>query len=207
MRILPGPLRRYASPGNRYTAIYFKVQNREEAEDITQETMPERSRSLGTTGSGGPHLGFLRSVALNVLRDRWRRKKRIGPIVSIYGTESNMAVDDIAEQSAIRSMVREALDCLTQEHRTVIELRILKGFSTAETAEIMNKKEGTVRVILYRAPENLQKSWTRIIEGGLIWWAASRKISDYIDDLNAGKSRILMNRQMNRIENLPGLSG
>jgi RNA polymerase sigma-70 factor (ECF subfamily) len=139
-----------------YRYIYFKVQNREEAEDITQETY---ARALSFLRDNqlreGPHLGFLRSVALNVLRDRWRRKKRIGPIVSIYGTESNMAVDDIAEQSAIRSMVREALDCLTQEHRTVIELRILKGFSTAETAEIMNKKEGTVRVILYRALKKL----------------------------------------------------
>lgn len=139
-----------------YRYVYFRVQNREEAEDITQETYVKALSYLKENRLRSDLPGFLRSVALNILRDRWRRSKRQGPSVSIHDLSmADEAADDIAEQSAIRSTIRKALDGLGPEHRMVIELRIIKGYSTAETARIMNKKEGTVRVILYRALKKL----------------------------------------------------
>lgn len=62
-----------------YRYIYYKVQNREEAEDITQETFVRtftycKKKKLGLD----KWPGFLRTVALNILRDRWRQKKRRG---------------------------------------------------------------------------------------------------------------------------------
>lgn len=140
-----------------YRYIYFKVQNREEAEDITQETYVKALTFLKDNQlREDRYLGFLRSVALNVLRDRWRKSKRLGTSISIDKMEpADMAVDDHSEQSAIRSLVKEALSSLNPEQRMVIELRILKGYSTAETAKIMNKKAGTIRVMQYRALQNL----------------------------------------------------
>jgi len=62
-----------------YRYIYFKVQNREEAEDITQETFV---RALSYWKKEKLDLdkwpGFLKTIALNILRDRWRQKKRRG---------------------------------------------------------------------------------------------------------------------------------
>ncbi|MEN6463089.1 MAG: sigma factor, partial [Syntrophomonas sp.] len=57
-----------------YRFIYFKVQNREEAEDITQETYVKTLTYLQDHKNPGENpLGFLKTVAMNILRDRWRQ--------------------------------------------------------------------------------------------------------------------------------------
>ncbi|MBO0962673.1 sigma-70 family RNA polymerase sigma factor [Neobacillus sp. MM2021_6] len=143
-----------------YRYIYYKVQNREEAEDITQETFV---KALSYLNRGNVHpdkyIGFLKTVALNVLRDLWRKKKRRGPTVDIdvFQPVEN-AVPDLSEESTQRMIIENALiqlNKLNEEQRTVIELRIIKGFSTAETARIMNKKEVTIRVMQHRALQAL----------------------------------------------------
>jgi len=141
-----------------YRYIYYKVQNREQAEDITQETYVKAISYLqkGKTIQPEKYIGFLKAVALNVLRDLWRKDKRRGKKVnmeSINPMES--AIEDPAENHTHRILIENALKELNNEQRTVIELRILKGYSVAETAKIMEKKEGTVRVMQHRALQNL----------------------------------------------------
>lgn len=140
-----------------YRYIYYKVQNREEAEDITQETYVKAIAYL-QKGQINPdkYIGFLKTVALNVLRDLWRKKKRRGHTVDI-DLYHPIAPDtpDPSEASTQRMLIENALIQLTPEQRTVIELRILKGYSVAETAKIMNKKDVTIRVMQHRALQAL----------------------------------------------------
>ena len=61
-----------------YRFIYYKVQNREEAEDITQETYVKTlSTFKKATIPLEKFLAFMKTVSLNVMRDRWRQKKRL----------------------------------------------------------------------------------------------------------------------------------
>lgn len=142
-----------------YRYIYFKVQNREEAEDITQETYAKALSYFKKDNiKSDKYIGFLKTVALNVLRDRWRRNKRQGVKVNIEMINpEETALEDPAEASAQRALIEGALKNLTEEQRTVVELRIIKGYSAAETARIINKKESTVRVIQYRALQALAR--------------------------------------------------
>ncbi|WP_188454844.1 RNA polymerase sigma factor [Virgibacillus oceani] len=136
-----------------YRFIYFKVQNREEAEDITQETYIKAISHL-QSGKVNPnkYIGFLKTVALNVMRDLWRKKKRRGTSVNIdLIDQTDTAAEDPAETSAQRHLIESALNKLNKEQRTVIELRILKGYSVAETAKLMNKKDVAIRVMQHRA--------------------------------------------------------
>ncbi len=136
-----------------YRFIYYKVQNREEAEDITQETYV-KAMSYLQRGSINPekYIGFLKTVALNVLRDLWRKNKRRGTNVNIESINPNEnAIEDPTKTSAQRILIENALIQLNKEQRTVIELRIIKGFSVADTAKLMNKKEVTIRVMQHRA--------------------------------------------------------
>ncbi|WP_099159121.1 RNA polymerase sigma factor [Virgibacillus ndiopensis] len=140
-----------------YRFIYYKVQNREEAEDITQETYIKAMSHL-QSGKVNPskYIGFLKTVALNVLRDLWRKKKRRGTAVNIeLINQMDDTAEDPAEMSAQRHLIENALSKLNKEQRTVIELRILKGYSVAETARLMNKKEVTIRVMQHRALQML----------------------------------------------------
>lgn len=83
-------------------------------------------------------------------------KKRKGILVDLEAAgQEKTAVEDPTEAIVVRALVQEALNSLKEEQRTVVELRIIKGYSVAETAKIMNKKEGTIRVLQYRALEAL----------------------------------------------------
>ncbi|HEX7055764.1 MAG TPA: RNA polymerase sigma factor [Bacilli bacterium] len=140
-----------------YRFIYYKVQNREEAEDITQETYVKAYAYL-QSGKVAPnkYITFLKTIAQNLLRDGWRKKKRRGTAVRIEAIDPTCyAAEDHAEASADRQVLEDALSGLPQEQRTVIELRIIKGFSVAETAEIMGKQEVNIRVMQYRALRRL----------------------------------------------------
>lgn len=140
-----------------YRFIYYKVQNREEAEDITQETYVKAlSHIAGADVAPEKYIGFLKTVSLNILRDKWRKRKRREQNVSFDAVSpEDLSSEDHAEASAQRELIRNAINALNEEQRTVVELRIMKGYSAAETARIMNKKEGTVRVIQYRALQAL----------------------------------------------------
>jgi len=140
-----------------YRFIYYKVQNREEAEDITQETYAKAIDYLKRTNvKVKNYQGFLKMISLNIVRDRWRINQRRGLDINIEEVNPEIiSAADFTGASVDKTVLENALKCLTKDQQTVITLRIMKGYSSAETAKIMDKKEGTVRVIQYRAIKRL----------------------------------------------------
>jgi RNA polymerase sigma-70 factor (ECF subfamily) len=129
------------------------VQNREEAEDITQETY---EKALVFLSKGETEIleynSYLKAISLNIIRDHWRIKKRKGNSVNIEEVSpEEIAMEDFTDTVANQALIKRAMESLTTEQQTVITLRIIEGFSAAETAKRMNKKEATVRVLQYRA--------------------------------------------------------
>lgn len=140
-----------------YRYIYYKVQNREEAEDITQETFV-KAISYMQKGSTGieKYISFLKTVSLNIIKDKWRKKKHQGTIINIHDVNPEViSLEDSAEISAQRELIKGALGRLNEEQRKVIQLRILMGYTVTETARMMNKTEGAVRVLQYRSLQAL----------------------------------------------------
>lgn len=140
-----------------YGFIYYKVQNKEEAEDITQEayakTLAYLKREHRPIES---YIGFLKRVSLNIMKDRWRGQKRYGNNLDIdYIDPEEYSTEDFSNTMANRYFIEDALNSLTKDYRTVIELRIIKGYSVAQAAKIMGKKEGTIRVMQHRALKEL----------------------------------------------------
>ncbi|MFZ5967170.1 MAG: RNA polymerase sigma factor [Bacillota bacterium] len=142
-----------------YRFIYYKVQNREEAEDITQETYFKAISYMQKSNIKiDQYIAFLKTVSLNVLRDKWRKNKRQGTNINLEAINpKDTALEDPTEMVAQRDYIQNALKLLNEEQRTVIELRIIEGYSVADTAKIINKKENYVRVLQYRALQNLTK--------------------------------------------------
>lgn len=142
-----------------YKFIYFKVQNREEAEDITQETYIKALSYMQKSNMKiDKHIGFLKTVSLNILRDRWRKGQRLGTNIDIENLNPiELSLGDTTEAFANQDLIKSALKVLKEDYRTVIELRIIKGYSLSETAKIMNKKETNISVLQYRALQSLSK--------------------------------------------------
>jgi RNA polymerase sigma-70 factor, ECF subfamily len=140
-----------------YRYIYFKVQNREEAEDITQETYVKALPYIQKNRvNPDKYISFLKTVSLNIIRDRWRKNKRQGKNVNLEAVNpEETSIDDTTEASSQRSLIESALSKLTNDQRSVVTYRIIKGYSVAETAELMKKKEVNIRVLQFRALQAL----------------------------------------------------
>lgn len=136
-----------------YAFIYYRVQNREEAEDITQDTFV---RTLTYCQRHNTQLenihAFMKMVALNIIRDGWRQKQRQGKLINIEDAKplETVAAD---EQKTIteRMQVENAMNKLKPDHKAVLDLRIMKGYTVAETAKMLGKSEAAIRVLQYRA--------------------------------------------------------
>lgn len=140
-----------------YRFVYFKVQNREETEDITQETYL-KTLTYWRDHQGFPDNlpGFMKTIALNIIRDRWRQKKRRGIPVSFLEINSGeTAAADQQNDVAQRLLVESALAKLSEDHRIILDLRIVKGYSSAETAKFVGKTEAAVRTAQHRALQAL----------------------------------------------------
>ena len=140
-----------------YRFIYYKVQNREEAEDITQETY---ARALAYFEKNDikvtDYTNYLKTIAINILRDQWRsRSGKTAGISLEEAAPAEIALEDFTDRLDERTLLEEALAKLSKEQQTVITLRIIKGYSAKETAKLMKKRVGTVRVIQYRAVKAL----------------------------------------------------
>ena len=146
-----------------YRFIYFKVQNREEAEDIIQEAyLKAISYMQKNNVKVDKCMGFLKTISINVLRDKWRKNKRQGILINFDNiNQEEIAIEDAIEDMAKRQVIENALKLLNEDQRTVIDLRILKGYSVADTAKLMNKKEDNIRVLQYRALQNIRKIFNK----------------------------------------------
>jgi len=80
-----------------YRFVYFKVQNREEAEDITQETYIKAITYIRRNNVKiDKFISFLKTVSLNVIRDKCRKGKRQGLVINFDEISS---VEYIVEDS------------------------------------------------------------------------------------------------------------
>jgi len=130
--------------------------NYADAEDAGQETFLRFYRSLHQY-KGDAALGtYLTRIALNVsLNEIKRRASR--KWLSLEERHAGYHADRHSfRQSDNAEVVEKALSQLDTKYRTVVVLRIIQGFSTKETAELLGLPIGTVLSRLARAQEKLK---------------------------------------------------
>jgi RNA polymerase sigma-70 factor (ECF subfamily) len=101
-------------------------------------------------------------IVVNECRQRLRR----GGVRSIDIDDGigGAAVDGAAGR-AERDALRRALDALKPEHRAVVVLRHLEGYSIAEIAERTGEREGTVKSRLHYALRELRAAYDAVERG------------------------------------------
>jgi RNA polymerase sigma-70 factor (ECF subfamily) len=97
-------------------------------------------------------------IVVNACRQRLRQR-RIRPLVTAVSPEVEVPLADGASGRAEREALRRALDRLTPEHRTVVVLRHLEGYSNAEIAARTGEREGTVKSRLHYALRELRAAY------------------------------------------------
>jgi RNA polymerase sigma-70 factor, ECF subfamily len=137
-----------------YRYVYYRVRNDAEAEDLTSDVFMRALKAIPRYEPRQAFLAWLYRIARNAIIDRARRGNRQVPFEdALEHPMPDQVVEPDAELLAHSDSdtLRNALKKLTPLQQEVIVLRYLHGYSTQEIANIVGKREGTVRGIQFRA--------------------------------------------------------
>ncbi len=132
-----------------YAFIYARVGNRADAEDLTQEVAMKAIPRLRQGAPASAIRGYLFATVRSVLGAFW--SIRLGLSEAELHEDLAMAIpaSPPSEESAERA--GRILAGLSDNHRLVLELRFLHGYSLKEVAAEMRSTVGAVKVMQLRA--------------------------------------------------------
>jgi RNA polymerase sigma-70 factor (ECF subfamily) len=150
-------------------AIYRIMGPEEDVRDLCQETLLKAYRALGTFKKEARFSSWLYQIALNVCRDRLRRRKS-RPQVSLdemmdageiapFGRGPSPL--DLIEARDLSRAVAAAVESLPQEQREVVVLKEYQGLTFLEIAQALDVPISTVKTRLYRGLSLLRQRLER----------------------------------------------
>ncbi|MGX7678467.1 sigma-70 family RNA polymerase sigma factor [Jatrophihabitans sp. DSM 45814] len=116
--------------------------DRARAQDIVQETLLRAWRSTTVLEPRGQR-SWLYAVARNLVVDEWRSARYRREVVTDDLPEQ--AVQDTAQQTVDRELVRAALQTLSVEHRQTLFECYFRGASVREAADTLGVPPGTIK--------------------------------------------------------------
>jgi RNA polymerase sigma-70 factor (ECF subfamily) len=131
------------------------------SEDIGQEVFINLYHSLSGFRGEAKLSTYIQKIAVNLTLNEIKRRKRFFSTFSQAGNhemhEFDIADSNAEEREDAREVVSKALQKLEPKFRIILTMRMLQGYSTKETAEILNLPMGTVLSRLSRAQEQIKK--------------------------------------------------
>jgi RNA polymerase sigma-70 factor (ECF subfamily) len=149
-------------------AIYRLVGSDEEARDLCQEAFLKAYKSLRSFKQEARFSSWLYQIALNLCRDRMRRR-RGKTMVSLDELEEGGAAMPVAGPTALdllqerdtSRLVAQAVESLPGEQREVIILKEYQGLTFLEIAQVLDVPISTVKTRLYRGLDQLRSRLER----------------------------------------------
>lgn len=149
---------RYAPSIYRYLLAH--LQHQLDAEDLTGEVFLKAWQALPRYDQRGvPFLAFLFRIARNTLFDHYRHGTPLSdmPPLAASLTDHEPGPVEVLSQKAEHQEVTQTLRQLRSDYQTVLVLRFISDLSPEETAQVMQRSQGAVRVLQHRALTALRK--------------------------------------------------
>lgn len=136
-----------------FRLAFSYMKTREDAEDVVQDVLIRYMQS-GKVFENENHVkAWLLRVSANLCKDKLKSASRQREVAIPEGYEAVAA----EEEPKGASEVFQAVMALPEKYRSVIHLFYFEEYSTAEIASILQKKEATVRSLLKRGREKIEK--------------------------------------------------
>src|SRR5215467_1441292 len=165
-----------------YSASIFHVAYRmlgdsAEASDIVQEIFLKVFRNIGGFKGEAALKTWIFRIAFSEILNRlrwWKRRHRFATVslddqATDTGHPGRTAVasspdpEQVLQSKEEEGAIQQALGKLSREHRSIIVLRDIEGFSYNEIADVLGVSVGTVKSRLARARADLKKSLMRYL--------------------------------------------
>lgn len=139
--------------------VFGMLGNCPEAEDVGQETFIRFYNNINNFRGEANVLTYLTRIAINLSLNEIKKRKsskllsfhKAGDVVLNIADSDNHDFDDGKE------IVQNAIQALPAKFRSVVVLRLIEGYSTAQTSEILKIPVGTVLSRLARAQAKLKE--------------------------------------------------
>ena len=144
-----------------YRFIYFKISNKEDAQDITSEVFLKTWQYINNKKKVQNFNALIYQIARNSVIDHYRKRTQTELVreedilKTIHDKRSEQIIEQIDIDSDMKG-IETMLLRLKDEYREVVLLRYIEEFSIKEIAEIIGKSTGATKVILHRAMKKLQ---------------------------------------------------
>lgn len=136
-----------------YRHVYYRVSNVADAEDLTQQVFVKAWKAIGRyKKAASPFIAWLITISHNLVVDFYRTKKEKTYLdAEVVADNLASSPEQLTEARFEQQHLRRAIHQLRGEQQQVVLLRFIEGFGYEEIASLMDKKEGTIRVIQHRA--------------------------------------------------------
>jgi RNA polymerase sigma-70 factor (ECF subfamily) len=147
----------------RYAPILLRLTRRqlrddELAHEIVQQTFFRLHGARNDFRRGSKLRPWVMTIAMNLVREHWRRKKRRKMTELEVDTQAAPAADFMPIELRQRSaLLHRALERLPEGQRAVVELHWFQERPYSEIARIVGTSEGAVRVRAHRAYTTLKQ--------------------------------------------------
>ena len=152
-----------------YATIYHMTFNREDADDLTQETFIKAYRSLKSFKGDSAFYTWIYRIAVNKTINFLKQRRRKFTHLSLNESDPADEGRGIGRQfvsehtprrgvqlKELQDKLNEALQKLSEIHRLVVTLHDIQGMPHDEIGKIMDCNTGTVRSRLFYARRQLQ---------------------------------------------------
>lgn len=140
---------------------YLILKDREEAEDVVQETFIKVFQKLDTFKENSSFFTWIYAIALNLCRDRLRKKQDMLTLEDEWVGEND--VEFHVEKNIDREILRKEIFDMNSLYREVLVLFYFEELSIKEISNLLNEKEGTIKSKLSRGRNILRES---LLKGG-----------------------------------------
>jgi RNA polymerase sigma-70 factor (ECF subfamily) len=151
-----------------YATVYHMTSNHEDANDLVQEAFIKAYKSLGTFKRESSFYTWVYRIAVNRTINHLKRRKNRNHF-SLDDIDAHIQSDpDFVELMShvtprrevglmeLQEKLNEALQKLSEPHRTVVVMHDVQGMTHADIAKVLKCSEGTVRSRLFYARQQLQ---------------------------------------------------
>ena len=156
-----------------YRYIYFKVGQKEDAEDLTSASFLKLWNAIqeGKIIEYSTLRSLMYTIARNIVIDHYRKTSTMPTVpiqdeIEIDGetiacsdqlVSDTEDVRDALDREIDLDQIKERLLEMKDEYREIIVLRFIEGLSAKEIAKILNKTPGNVRILSHRAIKSLKE--------------------------------------------------
>jgi len=153
-----------------YNAVYGMLGDPDDAQDVTQDVFMRLHDALPTLRADEAFSTYLYRIALNLCRDRARRKKRVrfqsidtpradedGDAEPMEFPDQGKLPEETLTSDELQQRVREAVLTLSSDHKAVIVMHHFQGMEVNDIARILAVPTGTVKSRLARGRDQLHR--------------------------------------------------